>query len=152
VGQDGDASSDEESDDDDDAPPRKRRRRKMKKKIVDKRKRKLTPATVLDRDDIFALRQLNLCDDFFWFKRQIKHYEGLHKELTDWCRVLCVVGFNSGKYDINVIRKHLLPILQADHDANRKPGDDRKDSNHSISIIKNGNCYKMIKTNVSGLL
>ena len=35
----------------------------------------------------------------------------LHEHLERYCNVLPVFGFNSAKYDINLIKSYLLPIL-----------------------------------------
>ena len=38
--------------------------------------------------------------------------ERLNQKLLNWIEGLVVVGFNSGKYDINVIKPHLLKTMQ----------------------------------------
>jgi len=78
----------------------------------------------MDPDDI--------CD-YYHYKRQIMVFKRLHKTFSDWCKCLPVLAFNGSRYDINVIRRHLLPMLQA---MDTTP----------IHVIKNGNSYKMIKT------
>ena len=40
----------------------------------------------------------------------------LQEHFERYCNVLPVFGFNSGRYDINLIKKHLLPILVEDKD------------------------------------
>ena len=40
----------------------------------------------------------------------------LQEHFERYCNVLPVFGFNSGRYDINLIKKHLLPILVQDKD------------------------------------
>jgi hypothetical protein len=39
--------------------------------------------------------------------------ETLRQELDDYLRKILVIGFNSSKYDINVIKKHLYRLLLA---------------------------------------
>ena len=47
---------------------------------------------------------------------QKKQLIQLQEHFERYCNVLPVFGFNSGKYDINLIKKYLLPILVEDKD------------------------------------
>ena len=47
---------------------------------------------------------------------QKKQLIQLQEHSERYCNVLPVFGFNSGKYDINLIKKYLLPILVEDKD------------------------------------
>ena len=44
-------------------------------------------------------------------KCRIKHLIELQEHLERYCNVLRVFGFNSAKYDINLIKSYLLRIL-----------------------------------------
>ena len=139
----GSASSDEEEEEvEGEKTPGKRRRRRRRRR---RERSQDGPRTVrastyhLNKSELDALRVLDLHDDYFWFKRRIKHFEKLHKDLTEWCTVLPVVGFNSGKYDLNVLRRHLLVAMQLNQDEHKKP----------LTVIKNGNTYKLIQSEVS---
>ena len=47
---------------------------------------------------------------------QKKHFIDLQEHFERYCNVLPVFGFNSAKYDINLITSYLLPILVNDRD------------------------------------
>ena len=49
--------------------------------------------------------QLN---SFIYKKNQLNDLQGA---LESFCNVLCVFGFNSARYDLNLIKSYLLPIL-----------------------------------------
>ena len=59
---------------------------------------------------------------------QKKQLIQLQEHFERYCNVLPVFGFNSGKYDINLIKKYLLPILVEDKDI-------------EPIVIKNANQY-----------
>ncbi len=90
----------------------------------------------LTLEKIKELRSHGVVDDFFWFRRRIKDLKQMNVAFDTWCRRLPVFGFNSGKYDLNLIRKYLLPILQQEQRSKRS----------SISIIKHCTTYKAIAT------
>ena len=46
----------------------------------------------------------------FW-QIQKKQLFDLQEHLDRYCNVLPIVGFNGGKYDLNLIKSYLLPIL-----------------------------------------
>jgi hypothetical protein len=91
------------------------------------------PKVHLDADKIKYLRDNNAIDLVFHYKREIKKLQQLERDLKSWCTVLPVFGFNSGKYDMNIIRKHLLPYLCRSQKAD-------------LRIIKNGNTYKLVES------
>ena len=51
-----------------------------------------------------------------FLQMQKKQLIQLQEHFERYCNVLPVFGFNSGRYDINLIKKHLLPILVEDKD------------------------------------
>ena len=55
----------------------------------------------------------------------------LQEHLERYCNVLPVFGFNSGKYDINLIKSYLLPILS--NERNMEPTVIKK-ANHFVSL------------------
>ena len=44
-------------------------------------------------------------------KKTVNPYETLEKQLQAWLHQLPVIGFNSGHYDLNVVKKILIPYL-----------------------------------------
>ena len=54
----------------------------------------------------------------------------LQEHLERYCNVLLVFGFNSAKYDINLIKSYLLPILN--NKRNMEPTAIKK-ANHFVS-------------------
>ena len=44
-------------------------------------------------------------------KKTVNPYETLEKQLQAWLHQLPVIGFNSGHYDLNVVKKFLIPYL-----------------------------------------
>ena len=87
----------------------------------------------LPADKYKELQLKRVLGDYFWYRKRRAHFQRLRSQMEGWCRRLSVFGFNSGKYDLNLIRKYLLPILQESVGAKR-----------SLSIIKHGNSYKSI--------
>ena len=51
-----------------------------------------------------------------FLQMQKKQLIQLQEHFERYCNVLPVFGFNSGRYDINLIKKHLLSILVEDKD------------------------------------
>ena len=51
-----------------------------------------------------------------FLQKQKKQLIQLQEHFERYCNVLPVFGFNSGRFDINLIKKHLLPILVEDKD------------------------------------
>ena len=46
-------------------------------------------------------------------------------KIEEWCNQVPVFGFNSGRYDLNLIREHLAELLA--------------DTNENVKVAKNGN-------------
>ena len=44
-------------------------------------------------------------------KKTVNPCKTLEKQLQTWLRQLTVIGFNSGKYDLNVVKKFFVPLL-----------------------------------------
>jgi len=58
-------------------------------------------------------------------------------QFLKWCRQLPVYGFNSGKFDINLIRPYLFPfLLRQENELDNKP-----------RVIRKGTVYLSIETN-----
>ena len=49
-----------------------------------------------------------------------KHINKLREQLDEYLQELPVLGFNSGKYDINVMKRYLYPVLQETDPQNRE--------------------------------
>jgi hypothetical protein len=62
------------------------------------------------------------------------------KRLDVWMRQLPVVGFNSAKYDIPLIKPYLIKCLM------NQPADDNEKKTQDISVIKKGNSYVKVST------
>ena len=60
--------------------------------------------------------------------------------LYHYCRQIPVLGFNSAKYDLNLVKSHLIPWLRRDLDPNKDDADDTCD----VSVIKKGSTYTQI--------
>ena len=63
--------------------------------------------------------------------------------LMHYCRQVPVLGFNSARYDLNLVKSHLIPWLRADVDPEKKKDDDDDDISN-ISVIKKGSAYTQI--------
>ena len=59
--------------------------------------------------------------------------------LYHYCRQIPVLGFNSAKYDLNLVKSHLIPWLRGDVDPNK----DYEDT-CDVSVIKKGSTYTQI--------
>ncbi len=51
-----------------------------------------------------------------YYEKEIEKLEGLIKELAMWCRQVPVLGFNSQKYDLRLVRSFIFDILSQDRD------------------------------------
>ena len=60
--------------------------------------------------------------------------------LYHYCRQIPVLGFNSAKYDLNLVKSHLIPWLRQDHDPEKVGEQDTCD----VSVIKKGSTYTQI--------
>ena len=61
--------------------------------------------------------------------------------LHHYCRQIPMLGFNSAKYDLNLVKSHLIPWLRWDVDPN-KDDEDTCD----VNVIKKGSTYTQIGT------
>ena len=57
-----------------------------------------------------------ICASTQFLKIQKNQLIGLQETLERYCNVLPVFGFNSAKYDLNLIKSYLLPILVNERD------------------------------------
>ena len=72
-------------------------------------------------------------------------YKTLEKQLLGWLRQLPVIGFNSGRYDLNVVKKFFIPYLlkpskQDDNDADDEAADEIR------FVIKRQNTFMCFST------
>ena len=72
-------------------------------------------------------------------------YKTLERQLLGWLRQLQVIGFNSGRYDLNVVRKLFIPYLlkpskQDDNDADDEAADEIR------FVIKRQNTFMCFAT------
>ena len=61
--------------------------------------------------------------------KEINPYEKLIQQLCSWLRQLPVIGFNSGKYDLNMIKRSFVPLLISNNAA----------------VIKRQNTYRQVE-------
>ena len=71
------------------------------------------------------------CTSTQFFQIQKKQSTDLREHLERYCNVLPIFGFNSAKYDLNLIKSYLLPILV--NERNIEPTVIKK-ANHFISF------------------
>ena len=77
----------------------------------------------------------------------------LMKQLHDWLHKLPVIGFNSGKYDLNAVRHFLVPYFlskkeeeeEMDQDDNEKE-EEENDGIGSFFVIKRNNTFMCLST------
>ena len=81
-------------------------------------------------------------------KSLISQWESTCEKLTrllgslyHYCRQIPVLGFNSAKYDLNLVKSHLIPWLRRDIDPNK---DDDGEDTCEVSVIKKGSTYTQI--------
>ena len=77
--------------------------------------------------------------------KEINPYEKLIQQLLGWLRQLPVIGFNSGRYDLNVVKKFFIPYLlkpskQDDNDADDEAADEIR------FVIKRQNTFMCFAT------
>ena len=77
----------------------------------------------------------------------ISRWESTRDKLTSllgslyhYCRQIPVLGFNSAKYDLNLVKSHLIPWLRRDIDPTHAENEDTCD----VSVIKKGSTYTQI--------
>ena len=66
-------------------------------------------------------------------KKPVNPYEKLIEQLCSWIRQLPVIGLNSGRYDLNVIKQLLMPYMLTGND--------------NIAVIKRQNTFMCLSTN-----
>ncbi len=66
--------------------------------------------------------------------------ERLKDRFTNYLKELTVVGFNSGKYDLNMVKKYLIAALE------QKDKDKDKDRSNIYFTVKKNNDYMCLKT------
>ena len=72
-------------------------------------------------------------------KKTVNPCNTLEKQLQAWLHQLPVVGFNSGKYDLNVVKKFFIPYLM-------KPSED-DEIDETRFVIKRQNTFMCFSTN-----
>ena len=88
---------------------------------------------------------------------EANHYKTLIGQLLGWLHQLPVIGFNSGKYDLNVIKQLFVPYLlkpskQDDKDEYIDEEEDDDDDDETRFVIKRQNtfiCFTTKKTKIS---
>ena len=69
-------------------------------------------------------------------KKTVNPYKTLEKQLQTWLHQLPVLGFNSGKYDLNTIKRFFVPLLIRNSDAEQA----------SCFVIKHHNSFMCLST------
>ena len=69
-------------------------------------------------------------------KKTVNPYKTLEKQLQAWLHQLPVLGFNSGRYDLNAIKKFFVPLLIHNNTAERS----------SCFVIKRQNNFMCLST------
>ena len=114
-------------------PKRKKRRKESSKIGHDKLKVKddeLKGLTDEERNSLISQWE-STCEKLTRLLGSIYHY----------CRQIPVLGFNSAKYDLNLVKSQLIPWLWRDVDPNK---DDDGDDTCEVSVIKKGSTYTQI--------
>ena len=103
-------------------------------------------------------------------KKTVNPYKTLEKQLQTWLRQLPVIGFNSGHYDLNVVKKFFIPYMLKGNDKTRDrdidmfkdgisvPGlsllhlfnDLPNDTFFTIFNQTNSDLHKLVKDNIVG--
>ena len=77
-------------------------------------------------------------------------YKKLMDQLYGWMRQLPVVGFNSGQYDLNVIKQFLVPYFlsatKTEEQEERKQEEEEKEGIGSCFVIKRNNTFMCLST------
>ena len=79
-------------------------------------------------------------------------YKTLIGQLLDWLHQLPVIGFNSGKYDLNVIKQLFVPYLlkpskqDNDDDKDEDIDEDEEDDDDTRFVIKQQNTFMCFST------
>ena len=90
------------------------------------------------------------------YRRTINPYKKLMGQLYGWMRQLPVIGFNSGKYDLNVIKQFLIPYFlstttsKTGEQEQEQEQDDKEEEenegNGSFFVIKRNNTFMCLST------
>ena len=78
---------------------------------------------------------------------QKNHLVDLQEHFERYCNVLPVFGFNSAKYDINLIKSHLLPYLVNDRGSEPTV---KKKANQFVFFFKFGDIQLLVIMNFFG--
>ena len=80
-------------------------------------------------------------------------YKTLMKQLHDWLHKLTVIGFNSGKYDLNAIKQFLVPYFLSKKEEEEEMEQDDKEKEEeendgvgSFFVIKRDNTFMCLST------
>ena len=82
-------------------------------------------------------------------------YKTLMKQLHDWLHKLPVIGFNSGKYDLNAVKQFLVPYFlskkeeeeeEMEQDDKEKEEEEENDGVGSFFVIKRNNTFICLST------
>ena len=75
-------------------------------------------------------------------------YQRLIGQLLSWLHQLPVIGFNSGKYDLNVIKQFFVSYLlkPSKHDDNDDGNDEEEEDDETRFIIKRQNTFMCFST------
>ena len=81
-------------------------------------------------------------------------YKTLMKQLHDWLHKLPVIGFNSGKYDLNAVKQFLVPYFLSKKDEKEEMEQDDKEEEEeeendgvgSFFVIKLNNTFMCLST------
>ena len=77
-------------------------------------------------------------------------YKKLMGQLYGWMHQLPVIGFNSGKYDLNAIKQFLIPYFLSTSEEQEEQEQDDKEENEGIGsffFIKRNNTFMCLSTN-----
>ena len=69
-------------------------------------------------------------------------YKTLMKQLYDWLYKLPVIGFNSGKYDLNAVKQFLVPYFL----SKKEEEEEQNDGVGSFFVIKRDNTFMCLST------
>ena len=81
-------------------------------------------------------------------------YKTLMKQLHDWLHKLLVIGFNSGKYDLNAVKQFLVPyfLSKKEEEEEEMEQDDKEEKEEendgvgSFFVIKRNNTFMCLAT------
>ena len=85
-------------------------------------------------------------------RRRTKNpYKKLMWQLYGWMRQLPVIGFNSGQYDLNVVKQFLVPYFLAvtkteEREERRQEEEEEEEESGSFFVIKRNNTFMCLST------